>query len=76
MGRQKTLWIDEACWEKLEEMGDDSTSAKVRRAIMQHDVHHEAVVDNLTRMVAALRKQIKTLAKRLDDAGIEGWWTE
>ena len=76
MGRQKTLWIDEACWEKLQEMGDDSTSSKVRRAIMQHDTDFEGLAHAQNQRILALRKQIEALKAALNDAGIQGWWTE
>jgi len=58
MGRQKTLWIDEDCWKKLESMEGDSISAKVRKCIVEHDVADGARVD-------ALRAQIKYLNEEL-----------
>ena len=57
MGRQKTLWIDEDCWRKLEQMEGDSISGKVRLAIMSHELDREA-------QVAALKKQIERLQHR------------
>jgi len=54
MGRQKTLWIDEDCWRKLEQMEGDSISGKVRIAIMSHELDREA-------QVSALKKQIDVL---------------
>ena len=76
MGRQKTLWIDEACWEKLEEMGDDPVSAKVRRAIMQHDVDLEEMVQLGLNHIMALKTQIESLKKVLIDENIDGWWMD
>jgi hypothetical protein len=54
MGRQKTLWINEECWEKLMQMEGDSISAKVRTAIMSHELDRESQVN-------ALKRQIKVL---------------
>jgi len=71
MGRQKTLWIDEACWEKLEEMGDDPVSAKIRRAIMQHDVNLEDMVQRGLDHILALRKQRDSLKKALKETVVE-----
>jgi len=76
MGRQKTLWIDEACWEKLEEMGDDPTSAKVRRAIMQHDSNLEKRIELDAQYIHALKKQVQTLKAALNEAKVPGWWNE
>jgi len=59
MGRQKTLWIDEDCWKKLESMEGDSISAKVRKCIQEHDVADGARVD-------ALRAQIKMLTEECE----------
>lgn len=69
MGRQKTLWIDEESWKKLEEMGDDAISKKVRRCIMSHDLHSEA-------MIEALYRQVKALKDALKEAKVQGWWNE
>jgi hypothetical protein len=63
MGRQKTLWIDEDCWAKLEMMEGDSISAKVRRCIEEHDVADGARVDALKRQIAALNEMIDTMRK-------------
>ena len=60
MGRQKTLWIDEECWEKLERMEGDSVSDKVRRCIKSHDVATGA-------LEAALRRQIETLKVEVEE---------
>lgn len=76
MGRQKTLWIDEESWEKLEAMGDDSVSAKVRRCIISHDIESEAVRDALNSHVAALKRQIEILKDALKKAKIDGWWND
>ena len=62
MGRQKTLWIDEECWAKLELMEGDSVSSKVRRAIKSCDVGNDA-------LEMALRKQIKRLEGILKSVG-------
>ena len=65
MGRQKTLWIDEACWKKLEMMEGDSISAKVRKCIEEHDVADGARVDALRMQIAVLNTEIQKLnAKR------------
>jgi len=65
MGRQKTLWIDEACWKKLETMEGDSISAKVRKCIEEHDVADGARVDALRMQIARLNEEIQKLnAKR------------
>lgn len=65
MGRQKTLWIDEECWAKLEQMEGDSISSKVRRAIKMVDVADDA-------KEMALRKQIERLEGILKSVGWKG----
>ena len=65
MGRQKTLWIDEECWAKLEQMEGDSVSSKVRRAIKMVDVADDA-------KEMALRKQIERLESILKSVGWKG----
>ena len=65
MGRQKTLWIDEDCWAKLEQMEGDSVSDKVRRCIKQADI----ATDSLEQ---ALRRQIKRLEDKLKSVGWKG----
>ena len=65
MGRQKTLWIDEECWAKLEQMEGDSVSSKVRRAIKMIDVADDA-------KEMALRKQIERLEGILKSVGWKG----
>jgi len=65
MGRQKTLWIDEECWAKLEQMEGDSVSSKVRRAIKTVDVANDA-------KEMALRKQIERLERILKSVGWKG----
>jgi hypothetical protein len=52
MGRQKTMWIDEDSWAKLEKMAGDSISGKVRKCIMSHDLAQAS-------LIAALRMQIE-----------------
>jgi polyhydroxyalkanoate synthesis regulator phasin len=64
MGRQKTLWINEACWIKLEQMEGDSISAKVRKCIDEHDVADGARVDALRLQIARLEAYISDLEKR------------
>ena len=59
MGRQKTLWIDEDCWRKLEQMEGDSISGKVRTAIMTHELDREAQVQALKKQIDLLRTQIE-----------------
>ena len=76
MGRQKTLYIDEACWEKLSEMGHDPLSHKVRRCIMQHDVNLEDMVQRGLDHIMALKTQIEHLKTVLIDAEIDGWWMD
>lgn len=76
MGRQKTLWIDEACWKKLEQMGDDPVSAKVRRCIMQHEVEMEDLVQRGVDHIMALKRQIEVLKVALNEAKVPGWWNE
>ena len=63
MGRQKTLWIDEDCWRKLEQMEGDSISGKVRTAIMSHELDREAQVQALKRQIAPLEKTIESMNK-------------
>lgn len=69
MGRQKTLWIDEATWAKLEQMEGDSVSGKVRKAVQQYDQHSE-------KMIEALYLQVKALKTALREAGVDGWWMD
>ena len=64
MGRQKTLWIDEDCWAKLEQMDGESISGKVRTAIMSHEMDREAQVQALKRQIAHLEAYISDLEKR------------
>jgi len=61
MGRQKTLWIDEDCWAKLEQMEGDSISGKVRTAIMSHEMDREAQVQALKRQIANLEATLERL---------------
>lgn len=63
MGRQKTLWIDEDSWHKLEMMEGDSISAKVRLCITEYDVADGARVAALKRQIAALQSQVEALRK-------------
>ena len=63
MGRQKTLWIDEDCWLKLEQMEGDSISGKVRTAIMTHELDREAQVQALKKQIDLLNDMIDTLRK-------------
>ncbi|GAI72608.1 unnamed protein product [marine sediment metagenome] len=65
MGRQKTLWIDEDCWSKLERMEGDSVSDKVRRCIKQADTATDALEQ-------ALRRRIKYLEDKLKSVGWKG----
>ena len=65
MGRQKTLWIDEETWAKLEAMEGDSVSGKVRRAIKMVNTTDDAVQ-------MALRKQIDKLEAILKGVGWQG----
>lgn len=71
MGRQKTLWIDEACWEKLEAMGDDAVSAKIRLAIMQYDVDVDTLLKQSSNLVRAYRLQIDALKEHLKSACVQ-----
>ncbi|MCH9716007.1 MAG: hypothetical protein K0U52_02840 [Gammaproteobacteria bacterium] len=59
MGRQKTLWIDEDCWRKLEQMDGESVSGKVRTAIMSHELDREAQVQALKKQISLLKTQIE-----------------
>lgn len=61
MGRQKTLWIDEDCWRKLEQMEGDSISGKVRTAIMTHELDREAQVQALKKQIDLLNGMIDTM---------------
>lgn len=65
MGRQKTLWIDEECWKKLEDMEGSSVSDKVRQCIKAHDVATGALEE-------ALRRRIAFLSDKLKQAGWKG----
>lgn len=65
MGRQKTLWIDEDCWKKLEMMEGDSISQKVRECINQYDLATGAQIEALRRQIAVLNLECQKLnAKR------------
>jgi hypothetical protein len=61
MGRQKTLWIDEDCWKKLEMMEGDSVSQKVRMCIKSHDVATGALEVALRRQIANLEATLERL---------------
>lgn len=76
MGRQKTLWIDEECWQKLEEMGDEPTSRKIRRAILMLDLDKEEEIRTLRARVNAQRAQIDLLKNELRKRKIDGWWND
>ena len=65
MGRQKTLWIDEECWAKLEQMEGESVSDKVRRCIKQSDTANDSLEQ-------ALRRRIKYLEEKLKSVGWKG----
>ena len=65
MGRQKTLWIDEECWAKLEQMEGTSVSDKVRRCIKSADSATDALEQ-------ALRRRIKFLEDKLKSVGWKG----
>ena len=65
MGRQKTLWINEECWDKLTSMEGDSVSEKVRRCILAVDIATDAKEQ-------ALRKQIGRLTALLKSVGWKG----
>jgi len=64
MGRQKTLWIDEDCWKKLESMEGDSISQKVRMCIKSHDVATGALEVALRRQIKRLEEYISNLEAR------------
>ena len=66
MGRQKTLWIDEDCWKKLEAMEGDSVSDKVRRCINQVDVSDDARVQSLKKRIALLEAKLKSVGWKGD----------
>lgn len=68
MGRQKTLWIDEDCWAKLEQMEGDSISAKVRKCIEEHDVADGARVDALRAQIKRLEEAISKQPRRMNSA--------
>ena len=72
MGRQKTLWINEACWEKLEQMDGDSVSDKVRRCIMDMDADHDMLIEAKNSRIQALKKQVKILRDLLKSVGWKG----
>lgn len=63
MGRQKTLWIDEDCWRKIEQMEGESISGKVRTAIMSHELDREAQVQALKKQIDLLNEMIDTMRK-------------
>ena len=67
MGRQKTLWIDEECWEKLQAMEGDSVSDKVRRCIHAIDTSDDARVQSLRKRIDKLTKILKGIGWRGDD---------
>lgn len=64
MGRQKTLWIDEDCWKKLESMEGDSISQKVRMCIKSHDVATGALEVALRRQIETLKAEVEELKAR------------
>ena len=67
MGRQKTLWIDEECWEKLEAMDGESVSDKVRRCIKAMDTGQDSLMEAKNRRIAKLTKILKDIGWRGDD---------
>jgi len=69
MGRQKTIWIDEETWKKLEIMEGDSVSGKIKRCIRTHNIEQEVLED-------ALRRQIAILKIALLENNISGWWED
>jgi len=66
MGRQKTLWIDEECWAKLEQMEGDSVSDKVRRCIKQADTATDALEQALRRRISYLEAKLKSVGWKGD----------
>jgi len=68
MGRQKTLWIDEECWKKLEAMEGTSVSAKVRRCIVAADVGDDARVEALKRQITVLENKLAKQPRRMNSA--------
>lgn len=66
MGRQKTLWIDEECWAKLEQMEGDSVSDKVRRCIKQADTATDALEQALRRRILYLEAKLKSVGWKGD----------
>ena len=66
MGRQKTLWIDEASWAKLEQMEGDSVSDKVRRCIKQADTATDALEQALRRRISYLEVKLKSVGWKGD----------
>tara|TARA_R100000951_G_C2642116_1_gene181302 strand:+ start:1252 stop:1452 length:201 start_codon:yes stop_codon:yes gene_type:complete len=66
MGRQKTLWIDEECWAKLEQMEGDSVSDKVRRCIKQADSATDALEQALRRRISYLEAKLKSVGWKGD----------
>ena len=66
MGRQKTLWIDEECWAKLEQIEGDSVSDKVRRCIKQADTATDALEQALRRRISYLEAKLKSVGWKGD----------
>jgi len=67
MGRQKTLWIDEDCWKKLEAMEGESISEKVRRCINAMDISDDARVESLRKRINLLEAKLKSVGWKGDD---------
>jgi hypothetical protein len=61
MGRQHTTWISEENWRKLENIGGDSVSAKIGRAIEQADPDREMVINAKMRQLDRAREVIRRL---------------
>lgn len=89
MGRQHTTWISEENWRKLENIGGDSTSAKIGNAISMADPDREMVInakmrqlgrakDALTRINALLvRENLEDLMETIgyiESIIEEVWW--
>jgi hypothetical protein len=82
MGRQHTTWISEENWKKLENIGGDSVSAKIGRAIEQADPDREMAFNAKMRQLERAQESLRRLKFLIEEREFEKvdalfediWW--
>lgn len=79
MGRQHTTWIDDKTWERLDRIGGDSVSDKLRNAVKYCDPQQiqvqNAIEQNRDDLVAVITHVYELVNKDQEaaDIGIQVW---